>query len=219
MGITFDDLTGGVHISPVFDGVYLVFADAATGTEMVLEADFVFAVVHTPLGHIGVAGTNRVEFVYQLYHQVHRIAETIGPVVLPCAFHDMACLEDTRKLLLGNADTRITLAVLQQDVVMRLVFLDEVVLQEKSVLLAVHHHITYVGYVFDKLFGLEAVLLLMEITAHTTVEVLSLTYVYYFTFLVEVLVHTGLLRYALKNLSYVLVVARHVFCPKITSMM
>lgn len=214
VGIAFYDLACGIHILPVFDGVNLVFADTATGAEVVLEANLVFALVHTPFGHVGVAGADGVEPVYQLDNEVQRVAETIGTVVFTSALHDVAGLEYAGELLLGDADAGVTLAVFEEDVVVGLVLLDEVVFEQKSILLAIHHDIAYIGDVLDELLGLKAVLLFVEVTAHTAVEVLRFTHIDDLPCLIEVLVHPRLFGYALEYLTYVFVVAGHNFCPK-----
>lgn len=215
VGIAFYDLTCGVHILPVFDGGNLVFADTATGAEVVLETDLVFALVHTPLGHVGVAGADGVEPVYQLDDEVERVAETVGTIVFTGALHDMARLEDAGELLLGDADAGVTFAVFEKDVVVGLVLLDEVVFEQEGVLLAVHYDVVYVGDVFDELFGLEAVLLFVEVTAHAAVEVLRLAHIDDLPCLIEVLVHARLLGDALEYLPYVLVVTGHEVCLKV----
>ena len=83
----------------------------------------------------------------QFQYQIYRVAKTIGTVVLSCFFVYCPCLEDTGILLLGNTDTWIGFAVLEQDVIVRLVLLDEVVLQQKCILFVIYYYVPYVCYV------------------------------------------------------------------------
>ena len=57
---------------------------------------------------------------------------------------------DLRKLVVGDDDPRVGLGILQQDVVVRLVLLDEVVLQQQCVRLGIHHGELRVGDLRDQ---------------------------------------------------------------------
>lgn len=89
----------------------------------------------------------------------------------------MACLEDTGKVFVGHADAGIGLTVLEQHVVARIIFLDECVLEQQSVFLAVDNRIADVFNLAHQYLGLKAVYLFMEIGGDTTLKA-SLPYLH-----------------------------------------
>ena len=82
---------------------------------------------------------------------------------------------------------------------MRLILLDQVVLQQKRVLLAADHHILDIGYMRHELARLERCLILVEVAAYAPLEVLGFAYVDNCTFTIEVLIYSRLLRQALQE--------------------
>jgi hypothetical protein len=83
----------------------------------------------------------------QFKDSIYRIAETIGSVVLTGFLIDGTSLEYPRERLSCDTDTGITLSVFEQDVIVRLILLDEVILQQESILLAIYHHVADISYV------------------------------------------------------------------------
>ena len=142
---------------------------------------------------------------YHFQHQVNRIGEAIRPEVFSCFFVHLARLEDTRIRLFGDTYTRIAFAVLQEDIVVRLIAFDEVVLQEKSVLLAGSGEILDVRNVFDQLLRLVALVFFVEITVNTPFQVLGLTHIDNYSVSVEILVHSGSIRQTFEDAHYVVV--------------
>ena len=65
---------------------------------------------------------------YQFKHHIYRIAEAVGTVILSVLLVDGSRFEDARVRFTGDAYTWIRLSILQQNVIMRLVLFDEVVL-------------------------------------------------------------------------------------------
>ena len=92
---------------------------------------------------------------------------SIGEAAITNETIDVSCLENSWEILFCYADARICLTVFQQDVVTRIVFLDQAILQQQSILFRVHHGVADVPYLADKHFGLEAVHFLMEIRRDT----------------------------------------------------
>ena len=141
----------------------------------------------------------------QLEHQVHRIAETEGAVVLAQALVDRTGLEDSRIGFAGDADTRVGLAVLEQDIVVRLILLDKIVLQQKGILFALHHHVLDISYMRYQLPRLGRLMVLAEIAIDPTMQILSLTDIDNLTVCIVILVHARLLRYATNQERYMFV--------------
>ena len=103
---------------------------------------------------------------------------TVRPEI-PVSLHDSSGEVDFRELIPGYAYPRIGLGVLEQDIVLRLVLLDEIVLEQKGVSLSIDHGILRIRYLGDKYarLGIEP-LRRYEILRHTLVEVLRLAYIY-----------------------------------------
>ena len=134
---------------------------------------------------------------YQFEHRVGSVGKAVWPEILPTAFILLPSLVYARICLSSDADIRVTLAVLEQDIVARLVLLDQVVLQQKSILLTLHNHVLDVCYVCYQLPGLERGLVLAEVAAYASLQVLGLTYIYHLPGIIQMLVHAGLFGYAL----------------------
>lgn len=146
-----------------------------------------------------IARSDRVEPVYQLQYHIHRIAKAERPVVLAYFLIDCPCLENPWVWLTRNADARIGFAVLEQDVIVGLILLDEVILQQEGILLAIHYHIAYISYMRYELACLAGLMVLVEIAVYPSVQVLGFTDIDNLSVPVVVLVHTRLLGYALQQ--------------------
>jgi hypothetical protein len=83
----------------------------------------------------------------QFENGIYRIAETIGSVVLTGFLVDSTSLEYPRERLSCDTDTGITLSVFKQDVIVRLILLNEVIFEQEGILLALHYYVSNVGYV------------------------------------------------------------------------
>ena len=104
---------------------------------------------------------------------------------------------------------------------MRLILLDEVVLQQKSILLRVHHYIAYIRNMRHQLTCLAALMVFLKITIHPSMQVLGFTHIDYLPLAVEVLIHARGLRDTLEergNMLRLLIQNLHMdervhFCP------
>lgn len=83
----------------------------------------------------------------QLQHNIYGITKTIWPVIFPTFLIDGSRLEDPGVWFFRDTDRRIALPVFEQNVIVRLILLDEVVLQQESILLAIYHHVADISYV------------------------------------------------------------------------
>ena len=82
----------------------------------------------------------------QLQHNIYRITKTIWPVIFATFLIDGSRLEDPGVWFFRDTDRRIALPVFEQNVIVRLILLDEVVLQQESILLAIYHHVADISY-------------------------------------------------------------------------
>lgn len=103
---------------------------------------------------------------------------TVRPEI-PVSLHDSSGEIDFRELIPSYAYPRIGFGVLEQDIVLRLVLLDEIVLEQKGVSLSIDHGILRIRYLGHKYPRLRIEPLRgHEILRHALVEVLCLTYIY-----------------------------------------
>ena len=96
---------------------------------VVLQARLVFALFDALFCYGKAACARPVELLDDVEHGVHRPDVAVRAVEGAPFLVYGARLEYARKVFVGDADRGIRLAVLQQDVVARLVFLDKTVLQ------------------------------------------------------------------------------------------
>ena len=102
----------------------------------------------------------------------------VGPEIARTVAHEPAGEEDLGKLVGGHAYPGIGLGVLQQDVVARLVLLDQIVFQKQGVSLRVHDRILDVGNLRDQYPGLgREPVRVHEVLRDPLVEVLGLAYI------------------------------------------
>ena len=162
---------------------------------VILQAGLVFALFDALFGYRKAARARAVELLYDVEHGVHRPHVAVWTVISAPFLVDGARLEYARKVFVGHADRGIRLAVFQQDVVARLVFLYQAVLKQQRVFLGVDHGVRDVVYLAYEHFRLEAVYLLVEIRRHAGLKVLRLAHVDYRAALVVVLVAARLRRH------------------------
>ena len=101
-------------------------------------------------------------------------SEICGPV-LPVY---LSGKKDSWEGFSGYAYPGISLGVLQEDIVLRLVLLDQVVLKQKSIRLAVHYRELGIRYLGDKDAGLDVQPVRTDkVLGHSLVEILCLTHI------------------------------------------
>ena len=98
-------------------------------------------------------------------------AEVFGSVL-----EDAPCGEDLGEVLLGYADHRIALSILQQDVVVRVVLLYQVVLENQRLVVVSRYHMVDVAYLLHKRLRL-AVAVGQEVLAHALSQAFGLAHV------------------------------------------
>ena len=83
----------------------------------------------------------------QFQHNIYGVAKTIRTIILTTFLIDGSRLEDPGVWFFRDTDRRIALSVFEQNVIVRLILLDEVILQQESILLAIYHHVADISYV------------------------------------------------------------------------
>ena len=92
---------------------------------MVVEADFVFACLNALLCDWLTTGARVVELFDERKNGLHRHHVRVGTVVGAPFLVDGSCAEDAWEEFVGDADGRIGLTVFQQNVIPRIVLLNE----------------------------------------------------------------------------------------------
>ena len=138
-------------------------AGAAAVLYVVVQTGTVFALAYALFCERQATGAGLVQLLYHVEQRIHRAYMTVGAVEGAefLVYHPR--LEYSRIKLLGDADRGICLAVLEQNVVFRLVFLYKVVFEQQRILLGVYHGVCDVPYLAHEHLCLVAVHFLMEI--------------------------------------------------------
>ena len=199
MRITSDNLLSRTNVFVVLLCRHALLTDTATLLNMVFEANLVLAFLHPLRCHRCVTGADRIELMNQFEHRISCIGKTVWSKIFRTSFVHLTSFEYARIRLARDTYIWITLAVFKQNVVVRLILLDKVVLQQECVLLTTDHHIFDIGYMRHQLTRLERCLILVEVAAYAPLQVLGFTHIDNCTFTIEVLIYTGLLRQALQE--------------------
>ena len=125
----------------------------------------------------GVAKTNLIEFPYQFHHGIQRASMTEGTIIGTCLFIDGSCFDNAWKILICDAYRRVGLTIFQQNVVERLVFLDEVVFLNQCILISRHHHIFDVLNFADKNVSFAILVGVVEVRTNAPFQVLCLSHI------------------------------------------
>ena len=161
--------------------------------EVIFQAGFIFPLSDALLGHYHVACPGLVEPPDEFEHGNHWCHIAVGTIIGTPFAVDVTGLEDTREWFVGDTDAGIGLAVFQQNIVARLVFLDETVLEQQGILLGIHHRVFDVSDFTDEHLGFEPVHFLVEIGGHPPLQVLGLPHIDNHAIIVEILVTARLL--------------------------
>ena len=175
---------------------------------VVFQAWFVFVLLYSLLGYRHAARAGLVELLYKVEYGIHACQMTVWSVECAELAVYLPCLEYSRQIFVGYADAGVGLSILQQNVVARVVFLYQTVLQQQSIFLSVHHRVADVSYLRDEHLCLEPVYLLMEIGGYALLQTLCLAHVYYDVVFIIKLIAPRLVGHAqydaLQSLGYLL---------------
>ena len=140
-GIPFQDFTCLHDVFLVFLVALLVGTGAHAALDVIVQADLIFSALYPLFGDGSMAGAGFVQLLDDVEYGIHRADVAVGPKVGAPFLVDGAGLEDARQVFVGDADAGVGLPVFQQHVVARIVLLDELILQQQCVFLAVYHGI------------------------------------------------------------------------------
>ncbi len=187
--IAFQDIFHHLHQFGVLLLALRADARALAVAQVVLQAYAVTAARYGLRREVELARAQRNhladELQYGVLHRQRPVRTEILRAVVP---HDAGRLH-AREVFAAEHDPRISFVVLQEDVVSRLVGLDERVFEQKRILLAVDHYVAYLGYLSDEHPHLGRVVLVAdEVGRHALAQRLRLADVYYVARAVEELI-------------------------------
>jgi len=116
---------------------------------------------------------------------------------------------NTRIMLFPDDDPGIGFVVLQVDIVARLVFFDEVVLEQQGVVLGFYQHRADIADLPHQHGDAVVIVVFIEIATDPSLQVLCLTDVEDLSFCIEKLIHARSIRKSFDQLTQVLVLCGH----------
>ena len=176
--ISFQDFLCLLNVLLVVLVALFTFTRTSTTLDMIVETDLVFSTVNPLFCDWKTTGSWPVQGFDDVKHSIHRADVGIGSKVRTGFLVDGTSLEDARIELVGDADARISLAVLQKNVVFGIVLLDKRILQKQRVFFCVHYRIADVVYLAHKYLSLEPINFSVEIRRYPSFQVLRFTHIY-----------------------------------------
>ena len=170
-----------------------MLADAGTFAvlDVVFQAYFKFSFTNV-FGCQGVmASPQRIEFLDEFQQRIHRWNVAIWTIIGGSVADDVSCLEDPWKIFVAYADGRVGLVVLQQYVVPRTIFLDEVIFEQKRIFFGFHDDVSYVCNLAYQDTCLAIRVFPVEIGRDSSLQVFRLSNVDYRPFDIQILVDAG----------------------------
>ena len=131
--------------------------------DVVLQAFLMLTCQDAVLADALVASADRVEVVDEFQQAIHGRYVTVRAEVRAIALDNLSRHVNPGEVFVRHHDARVRLPILQQDVVARIEFLDEVVLQQQGIRLRVHHGVFYIADLAHQDSCLQVVLRLVEI--------------------------------------------------------
>ena len=123
-------------------------------------------------------------------YQIYGACPAVRTEVFAMKLIDSARFEYPRIGFSSNADTGITFAILEEDIIVRLITLNQIILEQKSILLGVDHYIFDVSDIAHECVGFKTFVLFVPITIDPSSEIFSFAYVNNHPVRVEVLIYS-----------------------------
>ena len=177
--VTFEHLLGLSYVLKIILPRLLADATPLAVVYMILQTRAVFAHVDAFLCYWLATSPWLECLLNKCQYIIHRGDVWVWSEVSAELLVDVSRLEYSREKLVCHDYGRVGLAILQQDIVLRVVFLYKSVLEQKGILLRVYHGVRDVLYLRDEHLCLEPVHFPVEIARHAPLQVLGLSHIYY----------------------------------------
>ena len=128
--VSLQNLTSLAHVFLIFFVALLVDARRSAVVYVIVETGLVFSVSDAFSCQRKATSAGFVELFDDFKYCIHTSYVRIRSVECSYALVDVSCFENSRERLVGYANRRVSLAVFQQNVVFRVVFLDQAVFQQ-----------------------------------------------------------------------------------------
>ena len=161
--------------------------------DMVFQARLVLLFLYAVGRDMLMAASERVQVTYQFQQGIHRGHMAVWAEIGACPRDNLACLEDSGEVFIGDDDAWVGLPILEQDVVSGIPLLDKVVFQQQGIFLGVYHDISDVAYLAHQDGRLSVLMVLREIGVHPSLQVFSLPHIDDGARFIQVLVATRFL--------------------------
>ena len=125
---------------------------------------------------------------------MHRFHIGVGPEVFRTVFYHFPCREYSRKWLIFNANPRIGLIVLKQDIVAGLEFFNQIVFQQKCIGITGNYYMSDFNNFFNQNIGFGIIMKFVEIRRNPFLKIFSFSYIKNFPCCIVILIHSGLDR-------------------------
>ena len=159
-----------------------------TVLDMIFQADLELVCLNILGSQCQCTGTDGIEFLNQFQYGHHGWYVAVGTEVGRPVADNLPRLEDTREILVAYADGRVGLVIFQQDIVARLVFLDEVVLQQQRVFFCIYDDVSDVCNLAYQNPCLGGLVFFRKIGVDTPLQILCFSHVDNGPLLIQVLV-------------------------------
>ena len=192
--ITAKQLASSLHVSEVAALILTPLTRSQTALNVKLQTGSVLSGLNGRLVHRQLTGPQRKHFFDDVEHRVHHLPRGIGAEVLRTVFDAATSGKNPRIALLLNTHPGIGLAVLEVDVVARLVLLDQRILEQQRVKLGLSDNRLNVGDLAHQHAESGGIMALVEVRTHPLLEVLGLADVQDHPILINVVVYPRALR-------------------------
>ena len=171
----------------------MAFARPFAVADMVFEANLEFPGRNVYFGQIIIAGPQRIQLFDHVHDRPNRLETRIRAKIFGAVLNHVPGVENARKRFILDANPRVTFVVLEQDIVARLEFFDQVVLKQQGVVFCwhddvfdrhdfAHHDVRPAGFVH-----------FVEIRRYALFEIFRLADVEDFAVLVKILVDSRII--------------------------
>ena len=175
--VSFQDFSRLLDVLLIVFLALFPYAGPHTFLDVIIQTDLVSSRCNALFRQSGIASTRMIEFLDQMEYASHATHMGVRTIIGAPFLVDRTGLEDAREGLVGDADGRVGLTVFQQDIIARIVLLDERVLKQQRILLRIHHRITDIVDLTDEHLRLETIYLRVEVRRDSCFEILRLTHI------------------------------------------
>ena len=183
-----------LHTLYIFGILLLAHQSATTAftiMNVILQTERNFGALYSVLVDGMAASAQGIDFANHIYHHMRHIAMGIGAEASRTARRLVASDEHARIVLIGDANPGIGFIVLEQHIVVRLVFLDKTVFEVKRIFFGSHHGVLHIVDVSHQYVGASHRVNPIEIAIHAALQILGFTHIYYHPIAVVITIHSG----------------------------